>query len=82
MPTFRKAILAAQTPPAVPVSTTPLANPFAFACVVTVRGGTVSQIAVDGNGIGLVDGTVLVPNGSTITLTYAVAPAWDWFGLG
>ena len=71
----------AQTPPSVPTSGTPLANPFSCACLVTVRGGTVTDVAVDGNSLGLVAGTVVVPYASTVAVTYAVVPTWDWFGL-
>jgi hypothetical protein len=72
----------ALTPPAVPGSTTAQTNNLGYACLVTVQGGTVSAIAVDGVTVGLIAGVVVVPNGSTITLTYAVAPTWKWFGLG
>lgn len=77
----RHTICGAQTAPAVPASTVGLANPFDFACLVTVQGGTVSGVAVDGVGVGIGDGLVVVPRSSTITLTYAVAPTWKWFGL-
>ncbi len=70
------------TPPAVPASTTPLANPFGFACLVTLRGGTVSAVAVAGVKLSVFSALVLVPAGATITLTYAVAPTWTWYGLG
>lgn len=70
----------AQTPPAVPASTSALTNPFLFGCLVTVRGGTVTVIAVDGTTVGTINGTFILPNGSTITLTYAVAPTWTWYG--
>lgn len=74
-------IAGAQTAPAVPATTVALANPFTFACLVTVRGGTVTVIAIDGTTVGTVDGLFLVPAGSTITLTYSVAPTWTWYGL-
>jgi hypothetical protein len=48
---------------------------------VQLRGGTVTVISVAGNAIGLTAGLFLVDVGETITLTYAVAPAWKWFGL-
>jgi hypothetical protein len=71
----------AQTAPAVAASTVAVSNPFPFACLVTVIAGTVTVIAVGGTTIGITDGMVLVPAGSTITLTYAVAPTWTWYGL-
>lgn len=70
-----------QTSPSIPTTTVPFTNPFGFACLVTVRGGTVSAVAVDGHVIGLIAGVFVLPVGSTIALTYAVSPAWDWFGL-
>lgn len=75
------AITGPQAAPNVPASTVALTNPFAFPCLVTVRGGTVSAVAVDGHTVGVTAGSVLVPVGKTIAMTYAVAPAWDWFGL-
>lgn len=64
--------------PAVPASTTAQANFFQFPVSVTVTGGTVSAIAVNGAVTGLTSGTVVVPPGGTITLTYTVAPTWTW----
>lgn len=66
------------TAPAVPLSTTALTNPFPFAMHVTVAGGTVSQIAVNGTNLNVTSGTVKVPANGTITLTYTVAPTWVW----
>jgi len=68
----------AQTAPAVPASTSALTNPFYRDAAVSVSGGTVTEIAVDGTATGLTAGTVLVPTGSTITLTYSSAPSWVW----
>jgi hypothetical protein len=70
-----------ETPPTVPASTTPLANPFGVACLVTLRGGTVSVVAVAGVALSVVSALVLVPAGATITLTYAVAPTWTWYAV-
>lgn len=70
------------TPPAVPASGTPLQLGSGTAmwrnAAVTVTGGTVTVIAVDGVATGLTSGTVIVPSGKTITLTYSVAPSWKW----
>lgn len=41
---------------------------------VTVAGGTVSAIAVNGTSTGATSGTFFVPAGGTITVTYTVAP--------
>jgi hypothetical protein len=70
------------TPPAVPASTVAFNNgtgtPMWRNATVTVIGGTVTVIAVDGVATGLTSGTVIVPSGKTITLTYSVAPTWKW----
>jgi hypothetical protein len=66
------------SPPAVPASGTALQNGYWRDATVVVSGGTVSQIAVDGVSQGVTSGPILVPTGSTITLTYTVAPSWSW----
>lgn len=45
---------------------------------VTITGGTVTAITVDGQVTGLTSGTVIVPSGRTIAVTYSSAPAWTW----
>lgn len=68
--------------PAVPASTTPLVNPFTFAAFVRVKGGTVTAVTIAGvqyaagSNVG-----VYVDVDESITLTYSVAPTWDWFGV-
>jgi hypothetical protein len=67
------------TPPAIPTSGAALQNPFWRNAMVTISGGTVSAIAVDGTTLtGVTSGVVMVPSGRTITLTYTVAPTWSW----
>lgn len=68
----------AVTAPAVPATTVPLQNPFWRHAAVTVTGGTVTAIEVDGAATGLTAGTVIVPSGKTITLTHSSAPSWTW----
>lgn len=70
--------IGAVTAPTVPASGTPLTNPFWRQAEVTVTGGTVTQIAVDGANRLVTSGTVTVPAGRTVTLTYSVAPTWSW----
>lgn len=70
--------LGAVTAPSVPASTVALTNPFWRTAEVTVTGGTVTQIAVDGANRLITSGTVTVPAGKTITLTYSAAPSWSW----
>lgn len=64
--------------PAVPASTTALRNVYWRDAMVTVTGGTVTAIAVDGKTSGLTSGSFHVPSWKTITLTYSVAPTWNW----
>lgn len=76
-------INAAQSPgavaaPAVPATTVALKNPFWRDAAVTVVGDGLSDIAVDGVSTGLVPGTVIVPSGKTIAVTYAGAVNWNW----
>jgi hypothetical protein len=55
-------------------------NPFPVSVVVT--GGTVTVISVGGVSTGLTSGTVVVPAGSTIAITYSVVPtSWVWSAL-
>lgn len=67
------------TPPAIPASGTALRNPFWRDATVTINTGTVTAIAVGGVAQGITAGSVTVPTGKTITLTYSVAPtSWAW----
>jgi pectate lyase-like protein len=66
--------------PAVPASTVPVTNNFGVDATVFVTGGTVSAIAIGGTATGVTSGSFRVPSGQTITLTYTVAPTWEWFG--
>lgn len=69
------------TAPSVPATTVALQNTFWRDAAVTVTGGTVTEIAVAGTATGLTSGTVIVPSGKTITLTYSAAPSWVWILL-
>ena len=69
-----------QTAPTIPASGTSLTNPFPFDTTVYVTGGTVTAIAVGGTSTGLTSGSVFIPVGETITLTYSSAPTWIWIG--
>lgn len=66
--------------PTVPASAVPVTNPWGIPATITISGGTVSAIAINGTATGLTDGTVRLGPGQTITLTYSVAPSWVWFG--
>lgn len=74
--------LGKQVAPAVAGSTVAVANPFPFACLVRVVGGTVTVIAAGGaTQAAASPALVLVDVNESITLTYSVAPTWTWFGI-
>lgn len=70
-----------KTAPAIPTSTVAFQNPFWRDAFVNIVGGTVTVIAVDGTATGLTSGSFMVPTGKNITLTYSVAPTWNWVCL-
>lgn len=51
-------------------------NPNPVARSITITGGTVTVIAVNGVTTGLTTGTFTVPVGGSITVTYSVAPTF------
>ena len=57
-------------------STVASLNPNPVAVSVTITGGTVTVIAVNGVTTGLTTGTFTVPPGGSITVTYSVAPTF------
>lgn len=68
--------------PAVPASTVTTANTSGQTAFVTVIGGTVTSINVNGTQVATASGfTATVPNGATIAVTYSVVPAWYWSTL-
>lgn len=67
--------------PAIPASTIAATNTSGDLMWVEVIAGTVTVVAVDGVTVGRVVGAFLVRPGSTIALTYSVAPTWKWFRL-
>lgn len=68
--------------PAVPASTTPYVSTYNFPVLVTITGGTMSAVVINGSNVGSGAGTYLLPALGTITLTYSVAPTWAWSGVG
>lgn len=68
--------------PAVPATTVAFSSPFPFACWVYISGGTITAINVSGTALPAflnAGGSVLVPAGGTITLTYTGTPGWTWW---
>jgi len=72
----------AVTSPGVPSTTVPYVSTYNFPVLVTVVGGTVSGVTVNGSSVGSGDGTYLLPALGTITLTYSAAPTWSWVKVG
>jgi hypothetical protein len=67
------------TAPAIPATTAAYRNVFWRDAAVTIVGGTVTVIAVDGTATGITSGTVVVPAGKNIAITYSVVPtSWNW----
>jgi hypothetical protein len=65
--------------PAVPASTVAQQNTSWRDAAVSIKGGTVTVVAVDGVTVATASNTtVIVPSGKNITLTYSVAPTWAW----
>jgi len=68
--------------PGFPASTTPVTNTNNVTVFVTITGGTLTSVVVNGTQVGTTAGTYQVPAGGTIAITYSVAPTWSWFALG
>ncbi len=64
--------------PVIPSSGQPVTNNYHGTVDVTVSGGTLSNVVVNGVSVGTGDGTYRVPAHGQITLTYSVAPTWTW----
>lgn len=72
----------AVTTPGVPATTVPLVSTYNYTVRVTITGGTMTNVVVNGVSVGAGAGTYVLPAFGTITLTYTVAPTWAWFSLG
>ena len=66
--------------PAVPATTVAVENTSGYAMFVEIAGGTVTAVKVDTVTVGArTSGAFYVRPGSTISITYSVAPTWQWF---
>jgi hypothetical protein len=74
--------IAAVGTPGVPASTTPLVSTLNQPVQVTITGGTMTNVVINGVSVGAGAGTYTLPALGTITLTYSVAPTWNWVSLG
>lgn len=68
------------TAPDLPASGTAVVNSYFVDMMVYISGGTVTEIAVNGVSTGLTAGSIYLPVGSSLTLTYSAAPTWTWVG--
>jgi hypothetical protein len=71
----------ATTTPGFPATTVPVPNANAWPVFVTITGGTLTSVKVNGVQVGTTAGTYVVPAGQTISVTYTVAPTWAWAGV-
>jgi len=67
--------------PGFPASNAPVTNTNAWSVFVTITGGTLTNVLVNGVSAGTTAGTYVVPAGQTIAVTYSVAPTWAWSGV-
>lgn len=74
--------LAGTSTPSVPASTVSATNSNAWGVAVTITGGTLTSVVVNGTQVGTTAGTYPVPAGQTISVTYSVAPTWAWVPSG
>lgn len=68
--------------PGVPASGTPVVSTYNYTVRVTIAAGPVTNVVVNGVSVGSANGTYVIPAFGTITLTYTVAPTWNWFSFG
>lgn len=66
------------TAPAVPASGVEFHNPFPNDVRVTISGGSVTGIKVEGVNLGITSGTIFLPIDEHITITYSSPPTWSW----
>ena len=66
--------------PSVGTSGVPTVNPWGIPVTIYVTGGTVSNIAINGNATGLTSGMFRLGPSQSITISYSGAPTWTWIG--
>lgn len=70
------------TTPGFPLTTVPVPNPNNFAVLVTITGGTLSSVKINGVQVGTTAGTYVLPALANISVTFTVAPTWAWVAVG
>lgn len=68
--------------PAFPLTTVPYVSTFYVPVLVTISGGTVTNVSVNSSTVGTGDGSYLLPALGTITVTYTGSPTWTWTTQG
>ena len=68
--------------PSFPLTTVPYVSLFPVSVLVTITGGTVTEVAVNGSEVLTGDGTVLLPPFGSIVVTYTGSPSWTWTTQG
>lgn len=66
--------------PSVPASTITTSNTYQVPVTIYIRGGTVTNINIQGQLLGMTSGTFRLNPGDTIAVTYSVTPTWFWYG--
>ena len=70
-----------QTSPSLPATGVALTNPFPYPVMITLTGGTVTNIQIGSASTGLTSGAFTWGVGETLTITYSAAPTLRCFGL-
>jgi hypothetical protein len=66
------------TVPVIPASTVAVTNPFPYQMAITLTGGTVTAVRINGVTKGATSGYFQLPVGGSISLTYSSASTWTW----
>lgn len=69
------------TTPGVPASGSPVTNNTGKPVYVTISGGTVTNVSINGTTVGTTDGLYTLLVGSSIVLTYSASPSWSWSAI-
>jgi hypothetical protein len=80
--TFYDQVGASVTTPGFPASTVPVTSTYNFFVLVSITGGTLTQVFINGTLAGTTAGVYLLPPLGTISITYSVAPSWAWSVIG
>lgn len=68
--------------PGFPLTTVNYTSTYNYAVLVTITGGTVTLVKVNGATVGTGDGTYVLPALGVINVTYTGSPAWTWTAVG